>query len=69
MLSAQADWPLTHTCQKDTQQSTKEASITLDGVTLTDPVIRSSPNELPLVCRETPASADKMFCTSNEPGK
>jgi hypothetical protein len=30
----QADWALTHTSHKDTEQSTIEASITLDGVTL-----------------------------------
>jgi hypothetical protein len=36
MFSAQADWTLTHTSDKDTEQSTIEASITLDGVTLTD---------------------------------
>jgi hypothetical protein len=40
MLSAQADWRLTHMCHEDTEQSTIEASITLDGVTLTDPLIR-----------------------------
>jgi hypothetical protein len=34
----QADWTSTHTSLKDTEQSTIEASITLDGVTLTDPV-------------------------------
>jgi hypothetical protein len=37
---AQADWTLTHTSHKDTEQSTIEASITLDGVTLTDSLIR-----------------------------
>jgi hypothetical protein len=37
---AQADSTLTHTSHKDTEQSTTEASITLDGVTLTDPLIR-----------------------------
>jgi hypothetical protein len=36
----QADWTLTHTSHKDTEQSTIEASITLDGVTLTDSLIR-----------------------------
>jgi hypothetical protein len=35
-----ADWTLTHTSHKDTEQSTIEASITLDGVTLTGPLIR-----------------------------
>jgi hypothetical protein len=33
--TAQADWISTHTNHKDTEQSMKEASITLDGVTLT----------------------------------
>jgi hypothetical protein len=41
--AAQADW--THMSHKDTEQSTIEASITLDGVILTDPLIRSSSNE------------------------
>jgi hypothetical protein len=45
MFSAQADWTLTHTSHKDTEQSTIEASVTLDGITLTDPLIRWSPNE------------------------
>jgi hypothetical protein len=31
---------LTHTSHKDTEQRTIEASITHDGVTLTDPLIR-----------------------------
>jgi hypothetical protein len=35
VFRAQADWALTHTSHKDTEQSTIEASITLDGVTLT----------------------------------
>jgi hypothetical protein len=39
MFRAQADWTLIHTTQKDTEQSTIEASVTLDGVTLTDPLI------------------------------
>jgi hypothetical protein len=34
-----------HTSHNDTEQSTIEASATLDGVTLTDPLIRWSPNE------------------------
>jgi hypothetical protein len=38
-----------------------EASITLDGVTLTDPLIRWSPTEWPSVCPEIPVSTDKMF--------
>jgi hypothetical protein len=37
---AKADWALTHTSHKDTEQSTIEASITLDDVRLTDPLIR-----------------------------
>jgi hypothetical protein len=40
IYSAQADWTLTHTSHKDTEQSTIEASITLDGVTLTDSLTR-----------------------------
>jgi hypothetical protein len=40
VFRAQADWTLTHTSHKDTEQSTTEASITLDGITLTDSMIR-----------------------------
>jgi hypothetical protein len=40
LFRAQADWALTHASHKDTEQSTIEASITLDGVTLTDSLIR-----------------------------
>jgi hypothetical protein len=54
VFSAQADWTLTHTSPKDTEQSTIEASITLDGLTLTDPLIRWSLNKWPSVCREIP---------------
>jgi hypothetical protein len=64
---AQADWTLTHTSQRDTEQSAIEASITLDGVTLTVSLIRWSPNEWPLVFREIPVSANKMFWTSHTP--
>jgi hypothetical protein len=39
VFRAQADWTSNHTSHKDTEQSTIEASITLDGVTLTDPLI------------------------------
>jgi hypothetical protein len=35
----QADWTLTHTSHRDTEQSTTEAFIRLDGVTLTDSLI------------------------------
>jgi hypothetical protein len=35
VFRAQSDWTLTHTGHEDTEQSTIEASITLDGVTLT----------------------------------
>jgi hypothetical protein len=66
VFRAQADWTLTHMSHKDTEQSTVEASITLDGVTLTDSLIRWSPNEWPSVCREIPVSADKMFWMSNK---
>jgi hypothetical protein len=37
---AQADWTLTHMSHKDTEQSTIEGYITLDGITLTDSLIR-----------------------------
>jgi hypothetical protein len=40
VFSAQADWTLTRTSHKHTEQDTTEASITLDGVTLSDPLIR-----------------------------
>jgi hypothetical protein len=40
IFSAQADRTLTHTSHEDTEQSTIEASFTLDGVTLTEPLIR-----------------------------
>jgi hypothetical protein len=41
VFSAQADWTSAHTSHKNTDQSTIEASITLDGVIdrLTDKVI------------------------------
>jgi hypothetical protein len=39
MFRAQADWTLTHTSHKVTEQTTIEASITLDGVTLVDTLI------------------------------
>jgi hypothetical protein len=50
-------------------QNTMEAFITLDGVTLTDPLVRWSPNEWPSVCLEILVSTDKMFWTSNKPAK
>jgi hypothetical protein len=56
VFTAQADWTLTHTSHTDTEQMTIEASITLDGVTRTDSLIRWSPNEWLLVCREIPGS-------------
>jgi hypothetical protein len=65
VLRAQAGWTLIHTSRKDTEESTIQASITLDGVTLTDCLIRWSPNEWPSVCREIPLSAFKMFCAMN----
>jgi hypothetical protein len=40
VFRVQADWTVTHMSHKDTEQSTIEASITLDGVTLTDSLIR-----------------------------
>jgi hypothetical protein len=39
---AQAHWTLTHMSHKNTEKSTVETSITLDGVTLTDSLIRWS---------------------------
>jgi hypothetical protein len=39
MLIAQADWTFTYTSHTDTEQSTVETSVTLDGVTLTDSLI------------------------------
>jgi hypothetical protein len=36
VFRTQADWTLTHTSHKDTEQRTTEASITLNGITLTD---------------------------------
>jgi hypothetical protein len=54
VFSAQAGWTLTQARHKDTEQNTIEASITLDGLTLTDPLISWSPNEWPSVCREIP---------------
>jgi hypothetical protein len=44
VFSAQADWTLTHMSRKDTEQTTIASSITLDGVTLTDPL--SSDNQM-----------------------
>jgi hypothetical protein len=40
VFRAQADWTLTHTSHKDTDQSTIEASVTPDGVTLTNSLLR-----------------------------
>jgi hypothetical protein len=40
VFRAQADWTLTHTSHEETEHSTIEASLTLDGVTLTDPLIK-----------------------------
>jgi hypothetical protein len=45
VFRAQTDRTLTHTSHKDTEQSTIEASITLDGITPTDSLIRCSPNK------------------------
>jgi hypothetical protein len=55
----QADLTLRHMNHKGKEQSTTEASITL-----TDSLIRWSPNELPSVCLEIPVYADNMLCTS-----
>jgi hypothetical protein len=40
VFRAQANWTLTHTSHKNTELSIMKASITLDGVTMTDPLIR-----------------------------
>jgi hypothetical protein len=40
LFKLQADWTLTHTNHKDTDQNTTAASIRLDGVTLADSLIR-----------------------------
>jgi hypothetical protein len=40
VLSGQADWTLTHTSHEDTEQSIVEDSNKLDGVTVTDSLIR-----------------------------
>jgi hypothetical protein len=52
VFRVQADWILIHTSHKDTEQNTTEASLTLDGITLTDSLISWSPNEWPSVCWE-----------------
>jgi hypothetical protein len=44
MFRVQANWTWTHTSHKDTEESAIEASITLDGITMTDSLIRWSPN-------------------------
>jgi hypothetical protein len=49
-----------------TEQSTIESSITVDGITLTGPLNRWSPNEWHSVCWEVTVSVNKMFWTSNE---
>jgi hypothetical protein len=40
VFRVQDGWTLTHTSHKDTEQSTIEASVTPNGVTLTDTLIR-----------------------------
>jgi hypothetical protein len=40
MFRAQADWTLTNMSHKDTEYSTIQASITFDGVTRTDSMLR-----------------------------
>jgi hypothetical protein len=40
VFSALADGTFTHTSHKDTDQRTIEASVTLDGVTQTDSLLR-----------------------------
>jgi hypothetical protein len=40
VFSSQANWTLTHTSHKDTEQSRIEASVTLDGITRTDSLLR-----------------------------
>jgi hypothetical protein len=59
-----ASWlDITYMSHKNTEQST------LDGVTLTDSLLRWSPNEWPSVCWNIPVSVDKMFWTSNKLAK
>jgi hypothetical protein len=45
VFRAQANWTLTDMRHKDTEQSTIKASTIIDGVTLTDSLIRRSSNE------------------------
>jgi hypothetical protein len=52
-----------------TEQSKIDASVIVNYVTLTDPLIRWSSNEWPSVCREIQVSADEMFWTSNKLAK
>jgi hypothetical protein len=40
VFRSQADWSSTHTSHKDTEQSTLESSVTLDGITQTDSLLR-----------------------------
>jgi hypothetical protein len=44
-------------------------SVSHTGVTLTDLLMRWSPNEWPSVCREIPVFTDKMLWTSDEPAQ
>jgi hypothetical protein len=60
VFRAQAGWTLTHTSH--TEESTTEASITLDGITLTDSLIRWSTNEWPFVFREIPQWLPIRWC-------
>jgi riboflavin synthase alpha subunit len=50
VFRAQADWTLTHTSHKVTEQIAIEASITLDGVTLTDYRMNDLHQCLPIRC-------------------
>jgi hypothetical protein len=65
---AQADWILTRTSHK-TEQSTIEASVTLDCITRADSLLRWSLNEWPSVCKEIPLPGGKMFWMSNKPSQ
>jgi hypothetical protein len=63
---AQADWTLTH---NDTEQSTLEASITLDGVTRTYGSSDHRMNDFQFADMYQSMSADKMFWASNKPAQ
>jgi hypothetical protein len=61
VFNAQADWTLTHTSHKGTEQSTIGASIAFDSATMTHCSGDHRMNGLQF--------ADEMFWTSNKPAK